>query len=184
MIIYKITNRINGKAYIGYDTGPLEESRRWKRHKKEVRNKKNTTIFYNAFRSYGVENFEYEVIDNSAKSLEELRALETYYIKKLNTMYPNGYNMNEGGLGGDNFKHMPEERLDNVKKKMSEKQREKIENDPVYLGKLKERRKQIKEISIKTFEEMTIEQLEEYHKLLSKTIKENYDIKEFFNTRT
>lgn len=34
MFIYKITNKNNGKMYIGYDTGPLEEMRRWKNHRK------------------------------------------------------------------------------------------------------------------------------------------------------
>lgn len=93
MIIYKITNQVNGKIYIGLTTESLQK--RWRSHKISSRNK--NTHLYIAMRKYGVENFTIEVIDET-DSFEELGRLERYYINQYNSQDPNfGYNVTAGG---------------------------------------------------------------------------------------
>jgi len=93
MIIYCIKNKINGKCYIGQTVGNLEK--RIKRHLKE----KGCPLIYRALNKYGLENFEINIIEIT-HSIEELNQLEIFYIKKYNSLNPNGYNMTTGGLGG------------------------------------------------------------------------------------
>lgn len=91
MIIYKITNNINGKVYIGQTINSIKE--RIRGHLKEP-----SGYFPKALRKYGIENFTIEAIDDSAKTIDELNFLERKYIKELNTLRPNGYNLQIGGL--------------------------------------------------------------------------------------
>ncbi len=86
-VIYKITNMINGKIYIGQTKQKPE--RRWGQHKKE---KRGNSAIYNAIKKYRKENFVFEVID-SAMDYNELNLLEEKYIKELNSLVPNGYNI-------------------------------------------------------------------------------------------
>lgn len=92
MIIYKITNLVNGKMYIGQTIGTL--CARWKRHCGD--NSKCPAI-HNAIVKYGIQNFNVEQID-TANSQEELNEKEAYWINTLNTISPNGYNLQNGGL--------------------------------------------------------------------------------------
>ena len=78
MIIYKITNKINNKVYIGLTTCSLEY--RWSRHLTESRNKNNKKHLYKSIRKYGVKNFTIEQID-STEDFKELGQLERKYIK-------------------------------------------------------------------------------------------------------
>lgn len=93
MIIYKITNDINDKVYIGQTIQTVHK--RWKKH---LRDSKNGSIYalHNAIRKYGVEHFHIEQID-IACTKEELDTKEKYWIAKFNSISPNGYNMVEGG---------------------------------------------------------------------------------------
>lgn len=93
MIIYKITNDINGKLYIGQTIRPLIT--RWKSHVYKAKSGSQYAL-HCAIRKYGEEHFHIEQID-IATSIEELNSKEIYWIDKLNTMIPNGYNMCEGG---------------------------------------------------------------------------------------
>lgn len=90
MIIYKITNRVNGKIYIGQTTTPLLQ--RWRAH----RNSKSNCVFHKAIRKYGAENFTVEQIDIAA-DCDELNKKEQYWIRHYNSMRPNGYNSTTGG---------------------------------------------------------------------------------------
>ena len=95
MLIYKITNRITGKIYVGLTTMSLSD--RWNDHKSCSRNPaKYTSALYCSMRKHGVENFTIEVIDTAA-TLEELNIKERTYIKAFNTLVPNGYNLDNGG---------------------------------------------------------------------------------------
>lgn len=95
MIVYKITNNINGKVYIGITTCSLEY--RWSRHLTEGRNENNTKHLYKAMRKYGLDNFSIKQID-STDDFAELGRLERYYIKKYNSQSPEkGYNLTAGG---------------------------------------------------------------------------------------
>ena len=91
MIIYKITNLINGKIYVGQTTVELEK--RWKQHLKK--NKKCIGV-KNAILKHGAENFKIEEIDG-ANNLTELNYKEWLWVYKLNSLSPNGYNLKEGG---------------------------------------------------------------------------------------
>ena len=82
MIIYKITNQINNKVYIGLTTCSLEY--RWSRHVAESTTLSNTKHLYKAMRKYGVENFTIEEIDNT-DDLKELGKLERNYIRKYDS---------------------------------------------------------------------------------------------------
>ena len=89
MIIYKITNKINDKIYIGQTIRSLEE--RVKEHKR----KKNCSL-YKAFNKYGIENFDFEIIEK-CNSIEEMNEKEIYWIKYYDCLMPKGYNLCEGG---------------------------------------------------------------------------------------
>lgn len=95
MIIYKITNNINNKVYIGLTTCSLEY--RWKRHITECRNLNNKKHLYRAMRTYGLENFSVEQIDET-DDFKELGKMERYYIRSYNSTNPlYGYNLTAGG---------------------------------------------------------------------------------------
>ena len=90
--IYKITNKINGKIYIGQSVDPVYRFRKHKEASKRERAYK--CILYDAMTKYGVENFEMEIIE---KSIENYNEREIYWIKQLNSLRPNGYNIATGG---------------------------------------------------------------------------------------
>lgn len=96
MIIYKVKNKISGKVYIGQTVNSLEQ--RKNEHINFSRNGKSK--FNRAIKSYGYENFDWEIID-TAKTKEELNEKEIKYIQEYNSI-ENGYNMVEGGTGGYN----------------------------------------------------------------------------------
>lgn len=98
MLIYKITNKINGKPYIGYTSTTLSE--RWNGHIKKMCNGINRKL-YDAMRKYGIENFRIEEIDrDDTATKEEWLQLETLYIIVYDSV-ENGYNMTYGGIGGN-----------------------------------------------------------------------------------
>lgn len=93
--IYKWTNKINNKVYIGQSIN-IEE-RRKKHIAASYYPKSNTynTAFHKAIRKYGEDNFIFEVI--CICKPEELDVLEKYYIQEYNSIVPYGYNMTTGG---------------------------------------------------------------------------------------
>ena len=95
MIIYKATNKINGKVYIGQSIHSLEW--RMKKHKQD--SLRMDTYFYRAIRKYGWSSFEWTIVDDTATSKEELNQLEQYYIKQYNSFNnkEKGYNSTSGG---------------------------------------------------------------------------------------
>lgn len=96
-IIYKITNLINGKIYIGETTQPL--SRRWQQHCADCQ-KENSheSALHGAMKKYGIENFSVEQIDTVAD--EERFQKETEYILYYNSLTcQHGYNIVLFGSG-------------------------------------------------------------------------------------
>lgn len=99
MIIYKVTNTLNGKIYIGKTKQSL--SKRKARHY-ESANHKSDTNFHSALRKYPKEVFLWE-IEMECTDENELNESEMYFINKYDT-YKTGYNMTLGGNGGLTFK--------------------------------------------------------------------------------
>ena len=117
--IYKITNKLNEKCYIG-QSKHIET--RWKEHRYGQGYTKRRTTLYSAFNKYGIENFEFEVLEECEES--ELDNLEKYYIKKFNS-FESGYNMNNGG------KRVHVEHTKEWHRKIGEKHKGKIVSDEV-----------------------------------------------------
>ncbi len=96
--IYKITNQVNGKCYIGQS---VNIARRWRDHKKTSSDASYDTYnssLHKAFKKYGLENFSFEVLEECLQ--ENLNAREVYWIDYFNSNNPQcGYNLT---LGGDN----------------------------------------------------------------------------------
>ena len=105
MVIYKITNKINNKIYIGLTKFTPE-----KRFRYHIRDSKTAKSgIDSAIRKYGQENFTLEVIDSSAKTYDELKELEKFYIESYNSKDKNiGYNQTFGGEGTTGYHHSEE----------------------------------------------------------------------------
>ena len=95
--IYKFTNKINNKVYIGKSQNLLQ---RYQSHKRNYNNSKlqdYNTKFYRALRKYGFENFDYEILEQSDSfTNEQINEKEKYYIKLYNSI-EKGYNIQAGG---------------------------------------------------------------------------------------
>ena len=87
MVIYKITNLLNGKIYVG-------------------KNSNNRKSYYGsgkyikrAIKKHGKQNFNKEILQECS-SLDELNSSEIFWINKFDCKYPNGYNFSDGGAAG------------------------------------------------------------------------------------
>ena len=95
--IYAIYNNNTNKMYVGKTERTIEL--RWKGHISESKqNIKNQSWYLNnSIRKYGIDSFELHEIISCSNDL--LNQWEEFYIKNLNTMVPNGYNLTKGGEG-------------------------------------------------------------------------------------
>lgn len=115
-IIYKATNKINGKAYIGYDSNwPKRKNAHKHYSQKESDNK---PYFHKAILKYGWDNFEWSVIKENATKDDE-----TLLIEKYETFYTTGkgYNLTKGGDGIVGYY-----RSEETKRKIGEKNKNRI----------------------------------------------------------
>ena len=100
--IYVITNKINNKQYVGQSVNAEERFRgHCKNYTSEV------SLINRAIKKYGKDNFELQILESQIENYNER---EKYWIKTLNTLVPNGYNIAEGGeepphFYGDNHHH-------------------------------------------------------------------------------
>ena len=93
--IYRATNILNGKVYIGFDSS-------WPKRKTEHKNSikyDDNYKFYNAIRKYGWDNFNWEVIYQSLDYDHCFNTMETFFIIEHDSL-ANGYNGNKGGGRG------------------------------------------------------------------------------------
>ena len=88
--IYKITNQLNNKCYIGQTT---DYKRRFQEHKNLGYGVEENKLLYYAIKKYGIENFSFEVIEDKTSKYNER---EKYWIQYYDS-FENGYNMTEGG---------------------------------------------------------------------------------------
>lgn len=117
MFIYKITNKKNGKMYIGQTIRPVED--RWKRHCSDALNHILDTHFARAIRYYAPSAFTIEIID-TATTQQELTAKESYWITWYDSIN-NGYNETSAihKCGGNTYQGKNAEELKIIKNKLS-----------------------------------------------------------------
>jgi group I intron endonuclease len=102
VIVYCITNIVDGKQYVGATT--LKLPHRWSLHKTAAQ-RHPKGLFHEALRVHGSEMFTIRELSTclNKKTLDDL---EKFWIRKLRTQSPAGYNMTGGGMAG--FKVGPE----------------------------------------------------------------------------
>lgn len=98
--IYKITNTITGKEYVGKTTRNITE--RWREHRSKS-HPSDGSYLHNAIAKYGDENFVIEEIEDCPDEL--VNEKETEWISIFDTYYPNGYNLTLGGEGNPKIDH-------------------------------------------------------------------------------
>jgi group I intron endonuclease len=115
-VIYKITNSLTNKSYVG------------KHITKNINDKYmgSGQVLKQSYKKYGIENFVKEIIEE-CENEELMNEREIFWISNLNTFSPNGYNINTGGKGGDNFTNNPNKEL--IRMKMVEYRR----NNPIIV---------------------------------------------------
>ena len=108
--IYKITNKINNKIYIGQS---INIARRWQEHRQRAFNINGSQYnipLYKAIRKYGLNNFSFEILEECIKT--KLDEKEQFYIQKYNSNNPIfGYNLTAGGSASKPSKLSNEEIL-------------------------------------------------------------------------
>ena len=104
--IYKVTNTINNKSYIGCTRFTLEE-----RKKKHLTDYNLAAFkhrkFYAALNEYGEDSFTWEVIETASDKPEAIER-EKYWIRFCNSCR-HGYNANTGGSGTNGYTYSPEQ---------------------------------------------------------------------------
>lgn len=95
--VYKITNTLTNKVYIGYTSCSIED--RWKQHKYSALNGSANTKFYNSIRKHGIDAWEVTLLVIT-ESVTDAKLREIEYIE-LYDSYNNGYNGTKGGDGNN-----------------------------------------------------------------------------------
>jgi group I intron endonuclease len=139
--IYKITNLVSKKCYIG-ETKEDTPEKRWKGHIQSIKRSEGCPALKCAIKKYGIEKFKFEVL---IICFDEDRFIyEKEYIKKYNCQVPNGYNILPGGEGGG---FLGKTHSKETKKKIGESKKCFIQNNPnhfeTYREKLKESMKKV-----------------------------------------
>ena len=107
IFIYCHRNKINNKVYIGKTVDP---TKRWSGNGCKY---KSCIKFYNAIQKYGWDNFEHIILEK-VSSNEEADIQEQYWIKYFDSI-KNGYNLTQGGTGGDCIHNLSEEKQNELK---------------------------------------------------------------------
>lgn len=167
-LIYKVTNVLNNKVYIGQTTTSLEK------RKKEHLSKQDNTYFHNALQKYGKECFIWEIIEQDIE-ISELNAREQYWIQYYNSNnHDNGYNLSAGGENGDALTIWRQQHPELVKE-MAQKgnlaMKQKLINNP----ELEEKRKTNALIGIKKYSQEHQEEQRQHGMQIYLTHKEQQD---------
>ena len=166
MYIYKITNKVNGKVYIGQSVRPIEK--RFNRHMNDAIKNKLDTHFARAIRKYGRDNFICEVID-TATNQNDLTLKEQYWIRYYDSVNL-GYNETDAILkcGGNTYASKTKEELLGISEKIRKSK----------MGKLNPKSKSIKCYNIETDDELFFETVrecqeyfgEKYHRFITNRV--------------
>lgn len=101
--IYLVTNKENGKQYIGQTTYDVKT--RWRNHVYHSKHSLDNNYFHRAIRKYGEKSFEISIIEE-IEDYNLLDEKEVFYISFYNTLFPNGYNLALGGNGVRRYDYM------------------------------------------------------------------------------
>lgn len=136
MHIYKITNLINNKVYIG-QTVQKNPKMRWYSHQADASSGKKTHL-YDSIRKYGIENFSWEILQK-ASSLDELNILETYWAEHFSKL---GFILYNNRGTGNNKLHSERSKIKMRKAQKAAHERRRISNGgiekhktPIHKGK-------------------------------------------------
>ena len=91
--IYIIKNDINDKIYVGQSVNAFD---RFSKHISDALHEKDNMLIHKAIKKYGKEHFTCVILESQIENYDER---EQYWIKKLDTLTPNGYNIAIGGQG-------------------------------------------------------------------------------------
>lgn len=133
--VYLVTNKLNGKQYVGQTITKYSKLG----HGHAVRD---------AYKKYGRKNFTYETIVSGITCDKFLDYAEKFWINLLDTMTPNGYNLESGGRWGKIVYHKPnlgKKASLETKQKMSASQKEYWASLPVHPNKGKKASEATKE---------------------------------------
>jgi group I intron endonuclease len=130
--VYLVTNIINNKRYVG-QSKCLDIETRWASHRKMLKDSIGRYLLA-AYKKYDIKNFKFQIIcicfDECCDDLEE------YYIKKYNTLAPNGYNLKSGGKSSkhsEETKQLIAKRLrERVTDEIRQEMRERSKNNPIF----------------------------------------------------
>ena len=133
--IYRILNKLTKKCYIG-ETKCIDVSRRWNQHRQTIEINKGCPALRDAVKKYGIDNFEFSVLIICFD--DERFKYEIEYIKKYNSVVPNGYNITNGGEGGG---FQGKTHTEEVKNIIKNKLKQKYIDNPDLKKQLSERNK-------------------------------------------
>jgi group I intron endonuclease len=107
MQVYLVTNKVNGKKYVGQTVQTLKK--RWSSHGSDMKRRRGPHALVHALLKYGKENFSIRTL-KICRTREELNTLEKHLIVKFKTKAPNGYNITDGGDGTPGLPWTPKQR--------------------------------------------------------------------------
>lgn len=92
--LYRITNIVSRKTYIGQS---VDTVRRWYEHKRAAKDENSSMLISRAIKKYGNDAFEFEMIAG-CKTWADANDMETLLVQQYNSQVPNGYNIAPGGI--------------------------------------------------------------------------------------
>jgi group I intron endonuclease len=158
--IYLITNKVNNKRYVGQSIC-VDIETRWKHHRKMT---KSTIGRYlrSAYLKYGIDNFKFQIVCVCFDT--DCDRFEKEYIKKYDTLAPNGYNLKDGGQSSKQHPDTKELIRKKLKEYMTPEVRSKI-SENLKGRKISDEQKEKLSKSCKAYwDTMTNEQLENIKK--------------------
>jgi len=121
MVIYRVYHIESNKSYIGKCIDGVKRVEAHFRDCKNLNSVNRVPKLYAAINKYGEDKFKWEIV-YIAKSTEELNEKERFFIKEYSSK-ENGYNLTEGGDGGNTWINLTEEQKEKASLKLSEGQK-------------------------------------------------------------
>lgn len=164
-LIYLARNIVNGKCYVGQTAQTLS-----KRRNQHINNAGNgsTMMFHEAIRKYGIDNFEWEILDSCSDS-KIVDSLESLYIAKYDTFGENGYNATINGQGSGRIKRNPP--LRNVNSKDT------YELAAISVLKKKNKGLTANQINKEILSDYTVKRINVTPKRIAQLLRQNKDVK-------